>query len=68
MTASSPSEAETLQRVERLATDALPPAWSFRSRHEAKGGRGRLDAEWTIRSPDGAAATFAVEVKRSVLG
>jgi hypothetical protein len=66
--ASPPSEAETLRSVERLATDALPPGWSFRSRSEAKGGRGRLDAEWTIRSPDGADATFAVEVKRSVLG
>jgi hypothetical protein len=65
--ASPPSEAETLRTVERLATDALPPGWSFRSRREQRGGRGRPDAEWTISSPDGTAATFAVEVKRSVL-
>lgn len=68
MAASPPSEAETLRTVERLTDDALPPGWSLRSRREAAGRRGRVDAEWTISSPDGAAATFAVEVKRSFLG
>lgn len=68
MATSPPGEAETLRSVERLATDALPPGWSFHSRRNAKSGRGRVDAEWTIRSPDGATATFAVKVKRSVLG
>ncbi len=68
MAASPPSEAETLRTVERLADDALPPGWSLRSRRQTAGPRGRVDAEWTISSPDGTAATFAVEVKRSVLG
>ena len=63
-----PSESETLQAVERLANDALPPGWSFRALRETKGQRARVDAEWTIRSPDGTAATFVVEVKRSILG
>jgi hypothetical protein len=66
--ANPPSEAETLQTIERLTTDALPPGWSFRSRREPEPRRGSPDAEWTISSPDGTAATFAVEVKRSVLG
>jgi hypothetical protein len=64
---SPPSEAETLRSVERLANDALPPGWSLRSRRDAHRRR-RSDAEWTIRSPDGSATTFSVEVKRSILG
>jgi hypothetical protein len=65
---SPPSEAETLWAVERLANDALPPGWSFRSRSETAGRQGGADAEWTFRSPDGTAATFVVEVKRALLG
>jgi hypothetical protein len=65
---SSPSEAQTLRAVERLATDALPPGWSLRARRETKGRRRRVDAAWTVRAPDGAATTFVVEVKRSILG
>lgn len=68
MAASPPSEAETLRTVERIANEALPPGWSLRSRREARADRGRADAEWTICSPDGTAATFAVEVKHSLLG
>lgn len=68
MATSPPSESETLSAVERLADDALPPGWSFRSVREAAGRQRRVDAEWTITSPDGTTATFAVEVKRSVLG
>ncbi len=68
MAGSPPSEAETLRTVERLANEAFPPGWSFRSRRETAGRRRRVDAEWTICSPDGSAATFAVEVKRSVIG
>ena len=68
MAGSPPSEAETLRTVERLANDALPPGWSFSSRRETVGRRRQVDAEWTICSPDGNAATFAVEVKRSVIG
>lgn len=68
MATSPPSEAETLRAVERLADDALPPGWSFRSVREATSRQRRVDAEWTISSPDGTKATFAVEVKRSILG
>lgn len=68
MAASPPSEAETLRTVERLANGTLPPGWSLRSRRETTKRPGRGDAEWTISSPDGLAATFAVKVKRSVLG
>jgi len=57
-----------LRTVERLATDALPPGWSLRARREPKSRDRRLDAEWTVRSPDGTATTFAVEVKRAILG
>lgn len=68
MAASPPGEAETVRIVERLANDALPPGWSLRSRRETAG-RGRwVNAEWTVASPDGTTATFAVEVTRSVLG
>ncbi len=68
MAGSPPSEAETLRTVERLAADALPPGWSLRSDRDTTRRRGRVDAEWIICSPDGTAATFVVEVKRSVLG
>jgi hypothetical protein len=63
---SSPSEVQTLRTIERLVTDALPPGWSLRARREQKD-RG-VDAEWTVRAPGGDAATFAVEVKRTLLG
>jgi hypothetical protein len=63
-----PSEADTLRTVERLASDALPPGWSFRSDRKRAGGRGRVDAEWTISSPDGSAALFAIAVKRTIQG
>lgn len=62
-----PSEAQTLRTVERVAIDALPPGWSLRARREARGRRQR-DVEWTVRAPDGISATFAVEVKRSLVG
>lgn len=68
MAGNSPSEAQTLRTIERLVTEALPPGWSLRARREPKGARARLDAEWTLRAPDGSAATFAVDVKRAVLG
>lgn len=68
MAGNAPSEAQTLRAVERLATDALPPGWSLRARREPQGRRPRLDAVWTVRSPDGTAATFAVAVKRTILG
>lgn len=68
MAGDSPSETQTLRTVEHLTTDALPPGWSFDARREPKRSRGRLDAEWTVRSPDGTSATFAVEVKRVILG
>lgn len=68
MAGNAPSEAQTLRNVERLAKDALPPGWSLRTRRKANGRLGQLDAEWTVRSPDGAATTFSVEVKRSILG
>lgn len=68
MAGNTPSQAQTLRTVERLATDALPPGWSLRARREPNGRRGQVDAEWTVRSPDGAVATFAVEVKRTILG
>lgn len=64
----SPSEVETLRAVERLASDTLPPGWSLRARRESKGRRDRVDAEWTVSAPDGTAAIFVVEVKRSILG
>ncbi len=67
MAARPPSQAETLRIVERLASGALPPAWSLRSGRATTGRRGRADAEWTLAAPDGTTATFAVEVKRSVL-
>ncbi len=67
MAGSPPSETETLRTVERLANDALPPSWSLRAIREARGRPGRVDAEWTICSPDGVAATFVVEVQRSIL-
>jgi hypothetical protein len=63
-----PSEAQTLRTIERLVADALPPGWSLDARREPKGPRGRLDAQWMVRSPDGTAATFAVEVKRTIAG
>jgi len=62
-----PSEAQTLRIVQRLVTEALPPGWSLNARREAKRRGRRVDAGWAIRSPDGAAATFTVEVKRSIL-
>lgn len=68
MAGNSPSETQTLSTIERLATDALPPGWSLRARRKPNGRRRQLDAEWTIRSPDGTDATFAVEVKRTILG
>ena len=68
MSGNSPSEAQTLRTIERLVTDALPPGWSLRARRETNIGRGRLDAEWTLQSPDGKATTFAVEVKRALVG
>ncbi|MHB8289104.1 MAG: type IV toxin-antitoxin system AbiEi family antitoxin [Acidimicrobiales bacterium] len=68
MAVSSPGEAETLRAVECLASDALPPGWSLRARRGAKGRRGRVATKWTVYSPDGTAATFVVEVKRSILG
>ena len=64
----SPSEAQTLRTVERLAMDALPPGWSLHTRREPKDRRRQLDALWTVRSPDGTAATFVVEAKRTILG
>lgn len=67
MAGNSPSEVQTLRTVERLATDALPGGWSLRARREPKAQRRQLDAKWTVQAPDGSAATFAVEVKRSLL-
>jgi hypothetical protein len=63
-----PSEAQTLRAVERLLTDALPRGWSFRGRREVKGNGRVADAEWTVSAPDGTAATFVVEAKRSIDG
>lgn len=63
-----PGELETLRTVERLAHEAIPPGWSFRSLQVTAGRRRRVGTEWTICSPDGNAVTFAVEVKRSVIG
>lgn len=68
MPGTPPSEAETLLAVERLAEDALPPGWSLRSTREGAGRRHQGSAEWTISSPDGSAATFAVRSRRSILG
>jgi hypothetical protein len=63
-----PSETRTLRAVERLVRDALPPGWSFRSSREAGRRDRRSDARWTLTAPDGSAATFVVEVKRTLLG
>lgn len=68
MAGNLPSAAQTLRAVERVVTDALPPGWSLRARREATRPGRTVDAEWTIRSPDGAATTFVVEVKRSIVG
>ena len=68
MASSPPSEADTLRKVERITNESLPPGWTFSSRRETAASRERVDAEWTVRSPDGATVTFAVEVKRSILG
>jgi hypothetical protein len=63
-----PSKAQTLRTVERLVADALPPRWSFRPTREAAKGRRRADARWSLKAPDGSAAVFVVETKRSLLG
>ncbi len=68
MAVNRPSEAQTLRSVERLATDALPPRWSFRSSHESGKGTRRNPARWTLKAPDGSTATFVVEVRRAVHG
>jgi hypothetical protein len=65
---SSPNAAETLRAVEHLVRDTLPPGWSLGSRRFAKKRSGRVDAKWVVSSPDGTAATFVVEAKRSVIG
>ncbi len=66
MAGGSPSEPQTLRTIERLVTEALPPGWSLRARHQSKD-RG-ADAEWTLRAPDGDVVLFAVEVKRPLTG
>jgi hypothetical protein len=65
---SPPSEADTLRTVERITNESLPPGWTLSSRHDTAATLERVDAEWTVRSPDGTTATFVVEVKRSILG
>lgn len=62
----SPSEAQTLHMIERLVMGALPPGWSLRVRREAKDRE--ADAVFTFGAPDGETATFAVEVKRTLIG
>jgi hypothetical protein len=66
MAGGSPSEPQTLRTIERLVTEALPPGWSLRARHQSKDRA--ADAEWTLRAPDGDAVLFAVEVKRPLTG
>jgi hypothetical protein len=63
-----PSETQTLRAVERLVPGALPPGWTFRSIREPRQGRRRLDAIWSVKAPDGSAASFAVETKRELAG
>ncbi len=62
-----PSEVQTLAAVERLAMDSLPPGWSLRATRRPPRGR-EPDAVWNIQAPDGSVASFAVEVKRALLG
>lgn len=68
MADTKPSETRTLRTVERLVTDALPPAWTLRAAREARKGSRRVDTQWSIRAPDGSTTAFVVEVKRSLLG
>lgn len=68
MAENRPSETQTLRAVERLVVDALPPRWSFRSMRGAAKGRRRADARWSLKAPDGSAAEFVVETKRTLLG
>lgn len=63
MAANRPSETQTLRAVERLVSDALPPRWAFRS----TSGR-RAGARWSLKSPDGSVAVYAVAAKRAVAG
>src|SRR5207248_2621362 len=63
-----PSEVQTLAFVERLAMNSLPPGWSLQAtRRPPRHGR-EPDAVWDIQAPDGSVASFAVEVKRALLG
>ena len=68
MAASLPSQAQTLRVVEGIAGESLPPAWSLRFERGPRDRRGRVGALWTLASPDGVETTFAVEVRRSILG
>ncbi len=67
MAVNRPSETQTLRAVERLVPDALPPGWTFRSTRQPGRGRRQSDAVWTLKAPDGTAASFAVEAKRALL-
>jgi hypothetical protein len=62
-----PTEAQTRRAVERLVAGALPPGWSFQAKDEPRGRARRVDAEWSVRAPDGTATTFIVGSKRDLL-
>jgi hypothetical protein len=58
-----------LRTVERLVADALPPGWSLRRERASGGGPARRGAaSWRIQAPDGTAATFAVQIVRTLVG
>ncbi len=60
MTGDQPSEAQTLRTVERLVTDSLPPGWSLGSKRASV--KGRRQATWALRAPDGSTAEFEILV------
>lgn len=68
VTNNPPGEADTLSTVARLASQALPPGWSMRTRTNKARSSRRLAGMWDLRAPDGAVAVFAVEAMRNVQG
>jgi hypothetical protein len=60
------SETQIMRQVDELITRAVPKSWSTKlEREPGKDGR-RPDGVLSITGPDGATATFVIEVKRSV--
>ena len=67
MAGDRPTEAATLRTVERLIAEALPPGWSLRVARDSRRRRGPVEAEWSIRAPDGSSASFIVGARSGVL-